>query len=99
MTVPPTAAQLDSTRDIIAQCKRETRICYKSKGDTFFRSRMRGINYIQVGKSKVIDSPLTITIELIFDAFRRLRNGWERFAAQLFPRPPQLPPGHRDSRL
>jgi hypothetical protein len=99
MTVPPTAAQLDSTRDIIAQCKRETRICYKSKGDTFFRPRMRGINYVQVGKSKVIDSPLTITIELIFDEFRRLRKAWEHFAAQLFPRRPQLPSGHRDSRL
>jgi hypothetical protein len=44
MTVPQTATQSDSTREIIARCKRETRIRYKSKGDTFFRPRLRGIN-------------------------------------------------------
>ena len=94
-----TVTQPDSTREIIAKCKRETRIRYKSKGDTFFRPRLRGINYFQVGKSKMIDSPLTIMIEWIFDQFRRLRRAWQRFTAGLFPRRPQLPAGHRDSRL
>jgi hypothetical protein len=88
--------QPDSTREIIAKCKRETRIRYKSKGDTFFRPRLRGINYFQVGKSKMIDSPLTIMIEWIFDQFRRVRRAWQRFTAGLFPRRPQLPAGHRD---
>ena len=61
---------------------------------------MRGINYLQVGKSKIIDSPLTIMIEWIFRAmFRRLRRAWRRFIAELFPRHPELPVGHRDSRL
>ena len=81
MTVPQTATQPDSTREIIANCKRETRIRYESKGDTFFRPRLRGINYLQVGKSKIIDSPLTIMIEWIFDQFRRLRRAWQRFTA------------------
>jgi hypothetical protein len=99
MTVPQTAARPDSTIEIIAQCKRETRIRYKSKGDTFFRPRLRGINYLQVGKSKIIDSALTITIEWIFEQFRRLRGAWRRLTAWLFPRRPQLPAGHRDSRL
>jgi hypothetical protein len=99
MTVRETAAQPDPTREIIEQCKRETRIRYKSRGNTFFRPRMRGINYLQVGKSKIIDSRLTIMIEWIFEQFRRLRKAWRRFTARLFPRRPELPAGHRDSRL
>src|SRR5260370_38379907 len=98
MTVPGTAMQPESTREIIDKCKRESRIRYKSKGSTFFRPRLRGINYLQVGKSKIIDSPLTIMIEWLFDQFRRLRSAWERFTAGLFPRRPELPAGHRDTR-
>jgi hypothetical protein len=75
MTASQTAAQPDPTREIIAQCKRETQIRYKSKGNTFFRPRMRGINTLQVGKSKIIDSPVTITIEWIFEQFRRRCQG------------------------
>ena len=91
--------QPDPTRDIIDKCKRETRIRYRSKGNTFFRPRLRGTNYLQVGRSKIIDNPLTIMIERMFEQFRRLRRAWQRFIAQLFPRHPQLPAGHRDSRL
>ena len=98
MTVQ-TATQPDTARKIIEECKRETQIRYKSKGNTFFRARMRGINSIQVGKSKIIDSPLTITLEWIFQQYRRLRKARRRFAAELFPRHPELPVGHRDSRL
>src|ERR1700688_621965 len=99
MTASQTAAQPDPTREIIAQCKRETQIRYKLKGNTFFRPRMRGINTLQVGKSKIIDSPVTITIEWIFEQFRQLRKAWRRFTARLVPRRPELPAGHRDSRL
>jgi hypothetical protein len=98
MTVQ-TATQPDPTRKIIEECKRETQIRYKSKGNTFFRARMRGVNSIQVGKSKIINSPLTITLEWIFQMYRRLRKARRRFAAELFPRHPELPVGHRDSRL
>ena len=99
MTVPRTAMPPESTREIIDRCKRESRIRYTSKGNTFFRPRMRGINYLQVGRSKIIDNPLTIMIEWLFEQFRRLRGAWERFTARLFPRRPGLPAGHRDSRL
>ena len=98
MTVQ-TATQPDPTRKIIEECKRETQIRYKSKGNTFFRARMRGVNSIQVGKSKIINSPLTITLEWIFQMYRRLRKARRRFAAELFLRHPELPVGHRDSRL
>jgi hypothetical protein len=99
MSDSPSATEPDPTREIIAECKRETRIRYKSKGNTFFRARMRGINHLQVGKSKIIDSPLTIMIEWIYEQFRRLRRAWRRFISALFPRRPELPVGHRDSRL
>ncbi len=99
LTTPRAAADPDPTRAIIAECLRETRIRYTSKGNTFFRPRLRGVNYMQVGKSKIIDSPFTITIEWLFEQFRRLRNGWNRLLDELFPRSPALPEGHRDSRL
>ena len=99
MTVPKAAMQPDSTREIIDKCRRETYILYESKGDTFFRPRLRGINHLQVGTSAIIDNPFTIAIEWVFDQCRRLRNAWQRFTARLFPRHPQLPGGHRDSRL
>ena len=69
MTVHETVATPDPTREVIDECKRETHIRYKSKGNTFFRARLRGVNSIQVG------------------------------TGELFPRHPELPPGHRDSRL
>ena len=53
MTDPRTAMQPKSTREIIDQCKRECRIRYTSTGSTFFRPRLRGINHLQVGKSKI----------------------------------------------
>ena len=99
MTVHETVATPDPTREVIDECKRETHIRYKSKGNTFFRARLRGVNSIQVGKSKIIDSPLTIMIEWMFEQYRRLRGAWRRFTGELFPRHPELPPGHRDSRL
>lgn len=91
--------QPDPTREIIDKCKRETLVRYKSKGNTFFRRHMRGINYLQVGRSHIIDSPLTVMIEWMFEQWRRLRRAWARLTARLFPRRPQLPAGHRDSRL
>ena len=80
--------QPDPTREIIDKCKRESRIRYQSTGSTFFRPRLRGINHLQVGKSKIIDSPLAIMIEWLFEQFRRLRRAWQRFIAGLFPRHP-----------
>jgi hypothetical protein len=99
MTVSPFDTQPDYTREIIAKCKRETRIRYQSKGDTFFRPRLRGINYLQVGKSKIVDNPFTILVEWIYDEVIWLRAALQRFSAWLFPRRRRLPDGHRDSRL
>jgi hypothetical protein len=93
---PPTAA---SVREIIARCKRETSIRYTSKGNTFFSPTMRSINHLQVGKSKIISSPLTLLLERGYQLYRRLRAAWKRFTAWLFPRHPELPHGHMDSQL
>ena len=54
MTVPQTATQPDSTREIIARCRRECRIRYKSKGDTFFRLRLRGINHLHRTRKPIV---------------------------------------------
>jgi hypothetical protein len=97
--VEPAAARPESIRDIVAECERATHIRYKSKGNTFFGPRLRSVNHLQVGKSKIVDGPLAILLELLFEQFRRLRKAWRRFTAWLFPRRPDLPTGRCDSRL
>lgn len=97
--VDPAGTGPDSIREIIAECQRATKVRYKSRGNTFFSPRLRSVNHLQLGRSKIIDSPLAIVLERIFEAFRRLRESWRRFTAWLFPRRPDLPVGHRDSRL
>jgi len=58
---------------------------------------MRGINTLQVGSRRSFDSPVTITIEWIFEQFRRLRKAWRRFTARLVaaPRASRRNRGHR----
>ena len=52
MTVLQNAMQPDSTREIIARCKRETRIPLQVEGaHVLLRPRLRGINHLQAGKS------------------------------------------------
>jgi Lipoxygenase len=91
--------QTENTRAIIDKCKQETRIRYESKGNTFFTPRMRGINYLQVGKSKIITSKIVLLAEWGYELVRRLRAWWRRLSEWLFSRHPELPTGHLDSRL
>ena len=62
-----------SIREIIEKCKRETRIEYRY-GDGFFKPRMRGINHLELGRSKIISSPITILIEWLYVEWKRVRN-------------------------
>lgn len=51
--------------DAIKECLHKTRIHY-SNNDGFFRPHMRGINHLEVGYSKIIDSPITIIAEALY---------------------------------
>lgn len=72
-------------REIIDSCIRQTRIVY-SRGNTFFRPRLRGINHLEVGRSKIISNPVTILIEWIYLLWTRLRDLLKVIMQHLFPR-------------
>ena len=74
-----------SIREIIDRCKKETRIEYKYGGG-FFTPKLRSINHLEVGRSKIISNPITILIEWLYVEYKKLRDGWERFKAWLWPR-------------
>lgn len=87
-----------SVREIIDRCKRETRIEYKFGGN-FFRPRMKGINHLEVGRSKIISSPITIAIEWLYLQWTRVRGFLKRLSARLFPRRDRLWCDRVDSHL
>lgn len=96
----PTETPTDeaSLREIIDRCKRETRIEYKYGGG-FFKPRMKGINHLEVGRSKIISSPITIAIEWAYLQWTRFRNFLKELAERVFPRRGRLWRDRVDSHL
>lgn len=72
-------------KSVCEECLRQTKIGYKRDG-AFFRRDLKGINYLEVGRSAIISSPITIFIEWCYYQFRRIRDAWKRLMAKLFPR-------------
>ena len=66
---------------IIEECHEKTKIVFTDKGH-FFTPRLRGINHLEVGKSKIISNPITIIIEflyMIYDWFTlALKKLWHK---------------------
>ena len=87
-----------SIREIIDKCKGETRIEYEYGGG-FFKPRLKGINHLEVGRSKIISSPLTIMLEWLLVQWIRLRGFFQRLSARLFPRRDKLWCNRVDSHL
>ncbi|MDH5797353.1 MAG: hypothetical protein OEZ19_02220 [Paracoccaceae bacterium] len=87
-----------SIRAIIDQCKKDTRIEYRY-GDGFFTPKMRGINYLELGRSKIINSPITIFIEWLYLKWRHLRDFVKRLEHAFFPRHEKIWCKHIDSHL
>ncbi|MGB0901773.1 lipoxygenase family protein [Halocynthiibacter sp.] len=83
---------------IVERCKHETRIEYSDQGG-FFKPHLCGINHLEVGKSKVISSPLTILIEWGYLQIVRLGNAYRRLTAWLFPRHDKIWCDRTDSHL
>jgi hypothetical protein len=83
----PGAAPADDAaiREIIEEAKRETTVVY-NYDDSFFTPRMRSINHLEVGRSKIISNPITILVEWAFEKWKAFRRGVKRFLAELFPR-------------
>jgi hypothetical protein len=87
-----------SVREIIDECKRRTRIEYRNQGG-FFRPRLKGINHLEVGRSRIISNPITIVAEWFLYQWLRFRAWWTGFVAGLFPRRPAIWSDRNDSRL
>lgn len=74
-----------SAQEVCEKCRKKTRIEYKY-GDGFFKPRLKGINHLEVGYSRVISNPITIIAEFFYYLYERLRDGWSNFLSWLFPR-------------
>lgn len=85
-------------REIIDKCKRETRIEYEY-GGSFFKPRLKGINHLEVGRSKIISNPITILLEWVLAKWIGLRNRFRKWLTHLFPRRDKLWCNRVDSHL
>ncbi|WP_296705203.1 lipoxygenase family protein [Algoriphagus sp.] len=72
-------------KKIIKECREETKIEFTDKG-SFFSPRFKSINHIEVGRSKIISSPITIILEFFYVVFKDLRNLFQKLQHFLFPR-------------
>ena len=77
---------IDECYDI---CHKKTRIEYRYKGN-FFKPGFKNINYLQTGRSKIISSPITITVELFFAMLDYVKHKIVEFRNLFFPRLPKI---------
>jgi len=85
-------------KEIIRECREKTRIEYGSAG-SFFKPKLKSINHLEVGRSKIISSPLTIFIELLYQLKIEIRNAIQRIQKLAFPRPDQITGKAKDHRI
>jgi len=81
--------QSEEIKGIIRECQHNTRISYSKKG-SFFTPRLKSINHLEVGHSKIISSPLTIFLELLYLLKNKLRNAFQNLLNRLFSRPAKI---------
>lgn len=86
------------TEAIIQACIDKTSIRYDLDG-SFFKPRLAGINYLQLGHSKVLRNPLVLIGEWGYRAYTRVRQGIHSILEKLFPRTDKLWCNKADSYL
>lgn len=91
-------SESESVREIIRKCKLETRISYPPGGGVF-KPRMKGINHLEIGRSKIISSPFTIMLEWLLLQWTRLKRCFRALLSWIFPRRPAIWGHRKDSRL
>ncbi len=72
-------------RKIIDQCHEETKVIYNARGN-FFDPKLKSINHLQVGKSEIISSPVTLFLEEMYQMYKDLRDQFSAFIKKQFPR-------------
>ncbi|MEI7828779.1 MAG: lipoxygenase family protein [Prolixibacteraceae bacterium] len=79
----------EELKDIIRVCRDKTKIRYIHKGG-FFTPKLKSINHLEVGRSKIISSPVTILVEFLYLIRKIVRDFIQRWLKKLFPRPDKI---------
>lgn len=85
-------------QEICIECHEKTRIGYQYN-DGFFGPKLRSINHLEVGRSKIISSPITITLEFLYLVYEKVRDFFVRIWHSLFPRRPKIWGEHKNTRI
>lgn len=72
-------------KQICEECYRSTRILYKNR-DGFFTKKLKSINHLELGYSKIISNPLTIFLEYLYVLYKKIRSVYQSLVKWLFPR-------------
>jgi hypothetical protein len=70
---------------IVKECKQQAKIVYTDKGQ-FFNPKLKSINHLEVGNSKIINNWLTILIEYIYSYYVNIKNAIKSWWQKLTPR-------------
>ena len=85
LTEVPTAVSLDDPKHVCEECLKKTKIGYDAKGG-FFSPHLKGINYLEVGKSAIVSNPITIFLEKLLLLYLKLQAFFKWLNEKLFPR-------------
>ena len=98
--VRPVIMPLDDTpaEKVCQACYEKTKIVYSSDGG-FFSPKLKSVNHLQVGESKIITNPFTILLERLYVQYKAVRDGLQRVRKRLFPRRDITYGHHMDSQL
>jgi len=74
---------------VCKECEQETKIVY-GYNDSFFKPKLKGINFLQMGHSSMISNPITLFIEAAYSLFAKIRNAVQAVSHFLFPKNPVI---------
>ncbi|GAA4466410.1 hypothetical protein GCM10023189_48420 [Nibrella saemangeumensis] len=97
---PPVVIAFDETpaEKICQECYEKTKIGYRYGGG-FFTPRLKSINHLEVGRSKIISNPFLILAEWLYVQYKAIRDWWQQLKKKLFPRRDKIYGHHMDSQL
>lgn len=93
-----TMVEADKIGKICKQCEQETGVVYSSNGG-FFKPRLRGINYLEVGRSSMVTNPIVLILECLFQLYITIRNAYQTLEKYLFPRRQKIFGDNKDTQI
>ena len=90
--------QQDEIEKVCEECQKETGIVY-GFNDSFFKPKLRGINFLQVGRSSMVTNPVTLIIEYLYTVYVRIRNAFQALKKFIFPRREKIFGDKKDTQI